>query len=373
MQKFWFQEFELRKLPALDAARGFAAFWVFCFHFWGFFCEQNFCSVPQIFAPFFRAGHLGVDIFFVLSGLLLFLSFAGKFEQNFWTTSKRFFARRFRRLFPLVAVFVTAVFILKFEFRAENFADFFAHLFFLQSLFFETYWGLNPVMWTLTVEFLFILILPILFFLGRKSLKFFLGILGILFLANFFYRFWIFQFFENWTTAERIFFSEQLWGRFDQFALGIFCGIAISHFSILIARFPRRNLIAKFATFFGAISAIFFAAIFANLNSAFREIIFGQIFLHFLFAFSFAIFIGGMIFSDDFRGKKFFAPQLFAQFSKISFGFFLWHFPVLSILKKVGADELVGFFGGILIAIFLSIFSLFFVEKFFEKLLKSKF
>jgi peptidoglycan/LPS O-acetylase OafA/YrhL len=82
--------------PALDGVRAVAVLLVFAFH-------AN--------APGMRAGFLGVDLFFVLSGYLitsLLIAEAAKTERVALTA---FWGRRVRRLFPAFIVMVTAVVI----------------------------------------------------------------------------------------------------------------------------------------------------------------------------------------------------------------------------------------------------------------------
>ncbi len=51
-------------------------------------------------------GYLGVDIFFVISGFLITASLLKKGERNFKKFLINFYARRIKRLFPTLAVFV---------------------------------------------------------------------------------------------------------------------------------------------------------------------------------------------------------------------------------------------------------------------------
>jgi len=331
---------------------------VFIFHFWGFFQEKlNFYA--DFFLIPFKAGHLGIDIFFVLSGLLLFLSIARDGQVKI-----DFFYRRFWRLVPLAFTVTILLFILKgpsFWFSILGIKNLIFHLLFLQSLSLDTYWNLNPVMWTLTLEMLFIIILPLLIYLSFKRKKVFLSLIFSLLILNFLYRFFVFNFFEIWSVKEKIFYSEQLWGRFDQFALGIFSGVLlISPQNILKKITPFVSFLLSFLGLLGLIISFF---IFASLGSDFRSNLFLQIFLHFFTAFSFVIFLGGFLSNQNKFIKKIFAPLIFEKFGKISYSFFLWHFPVLSVLKKFIDSPLWGFLLALLFSIILSMLSYIFIEK----------
>lgn len=58
-----------RVIPQLTGIRALAALWVACFHFRPYILESFPQSWPLI--PLFNVGHLGVDLFFILSGFIL--------------------------------------------------------------------------------------------------------------------------------------------------------------------------------------------------------------------------------------------------------------------------------------------------------------
>lgn len=96
-------------IPALTGIRGAAALWVFLFHL------PLTASLPLI-----RDGFLGVDVFFVLSGFVLSLAYAGKPPSGldgYW----RFLVTRAARIWPLhaVALLVLACLV----FALPGFAD----------------------------------------------------------------------------------------------------------------------------------------------------------------------------------------------------------------------------------------------------------
>jgi len=83
----------LRSNPALDGLRGLAVLGVLSFHcYW----------------PVLRAGVLGVDLFFVLSGFLITALLLDEHAREGRVSLRAFYARRARRLFP--ALFVLLAF-----------------------------------------------------------------------------------------------------------------------------------------------------------------------------------------------------------------------------------------------------------------------
>jgi peptidoglycan/LPS O-acetylase OafA/YrhL len=333
--------------PIFDALRGIAAFLVLCYHFWTFFPFEGGVSFP------FSGGHLGVDLFFVISGFVIFLSLLRS------SSLLSFFSKRFWRIFPLAAFFVLTVFCMKAVLdggiSGELLRNGVAHILFIQSLFPETYHGLHPVMWTLTVEVLFYLSLPLLLYLGRKRLSHFLGIIGCLTLMSWIFRAWIYQFFGEWDIHERVFYSEQFWGRFDQFTLGI--GLAL----LWIFRekwIPKvSEAVFLFSQWGGLGALLFIYFFFAYIGSDFRDSLFLQVFLHFLVTLALSIFLMGILFfprntnkgaSPRMEGAAYkaapdkkrtpLAPlirgEYFIFLGHISYSLYLWHFPIQSFWKK---------------------------------------
>jgi peptidoglycan/LPS O-acetylase OafA/YrhL len=82
----------------LTGIRGFAALWVACFHF------QNLPIMQALqLGPIVTRGFRGVDVFFVLSGLVLALNYAQRFASpNLdWAMFREFLVRRFARIYPV--------------------------------------------------------------------------------------------------------------------------------------------------------------------------------------------------------------------------------------------------------------------------------
>ena len=86
-------------LPALTGLRAVAAVWVVLFHY----RDDLLALVPGL-APldtFMRAGYLGVDLFFPLSGFLLAYTYADRLGTFSWRASSDFVRNRFARVWPV--------------------------------------------------------------------------------------------------------------------------------------------------------------------------------------------------------------------------------------------------------------------------------
>src|SRR5436190_6115107 len=97
------------RIGALQGIRGFAVALVFVVHhhtlFGEYAAERSWTSAASVF--FGVAGHAGVDLFFVLSGALVY-----GLVLDRPMTFREFFGRRLRRLYPAFGVVLTLYLIL---------------------------------------------------------------------------------------------------------------------------------------------------------------------------------------------------------------------------------------------------------------------
>lgn len=144
----------LPRVESLTGLRWFAAFGVFLHHF------MNFAPIPKVsrITPF---GVTGVTFFFVLSGFVLTWSF---FDRD---TARRFYWRRFARIYPLV--FVTTLLALPVFYGAERFqkpwdiGNIVLSLVLLHAWFSGLpliFFGGNPASWSLSSEAFFYAVFP---------------------------------------------------------------------------------------------------------------------------------------------------------------------------------------------------------------------
>lgn len=153
--------------------RGMAALLVVGFHavaIWTYF-GPGFPGTPL--ARFLDAGWIGVDFFFVLSAFLLSLPILTKPEQvktsGFWRT---YAAKRWLRIAPpyYVSILVVLVLTQQVNYLWTHSGDVALHALYAHNFSPQSTLAINPVYWTLAVEFQFYLILPAfaLLFLGRR-------------------------------------------------------------------------------------------------------------------------------------------------------------------------------------------------------------
>ncbi|MDO6499532.1 acyltransferase family protein [Photobacterium sanguinicancri] len=150
-----------------DLLRLILAVLVFMAH-WNALTSQNISSI------WFNLGGIAVDMFFVVSGFLIFWSF--DLDGNI----KRFYIKRFFRVFPLYAIVILLQTIFFLFFSNGSFYDsicyFISNLFFLNFLYptvgdvFSTLNvdAINGSLWTLKNEVAFYVIVPAIYFFHKK-------------------------------------------------------------------------------------------------------------------------------------------------------------------------------------------------------------
>ena len=307
----------------LDMFRGIAAIFVLLFHFYTFYSHE-LLSFSQYFS-LLSLGHIGVDLFFVLSGFLITLSL--------WRSKSfsHFFVKRLKRIAPLVIATTLVFWGMKTDFSEItlwNITDLFSHLFFVNGFFPEFYSTINPVTWSISIEMAFYILLPVVWIVfAKKNMKKFFTIFSVLVVCSFFYRAFLFYYFQEHSEINahlKIIYSEQLWGRLDQF----FVGIILAY--LYISKIKRIGGVV-FSSFLLLISGY----LFFEYQSHFRDIFLLQVFLHTATALGFA----GILYSfvstnDESFIKNNSITKILSWFGSISYGIYIFHFAIISLVYK---------------------------------------
>jgi peptidoglycan/LPS O-acetylase OafA/YrhL len=166
------------RLPHLDGLRGLAIVAVVLYH-----CYSRWPDVPSLYTPVFSKGFMGVQLFFLLSGFLIFMSL----ETS--SSLLNFVYRRWLRLFPAMVVaswliVVTSPYLYN---RVEGLPgswDALPGLLFMDPHWLRDYFHLNVTgplegdFWTLFTEVKFYLLFGTAFFLMRRRAVFVLAALS---------------------------------------------------------------------------------------------------------------------------------------------------------------------------------------------------
>ena len=160
----------MKRLAALEGLRGYAAFLVFLVHSCGFVLSRvhgvdaDHASIGDASAGvavllFLFRSHYGVDLFFVLSGLLM-----ADIAARRWPGTRIFLARRALRIYPAYVASLAIAVLAGWVFFGQHatWRQVAANLAFLQGFFVLGVPALNPVTWSLSYEAAFYLAVPLL-------------------------------------------------------------------------------------------------------------------------------------------------------------------------------------------------------------------
>ena len=382
------------KVDALLVLRGFAGFCVVLRHVArSFGPNANILTVLGHNLSWLVAatGALGVWIFFILSGYLMGKGF---YTQRYKLNRKSifsFYSNRLLRIYPLYVVSIIVVWaamIKSYPLNPENLKTL-AHLL-LFSYYQETRFP-NSLLWTISTEFRFYLLVPLAFFLGHKFLKnswvyaFVAGAVLVLALAN---RYFLFQ---NYGAMEGF---DLLWikkiyipmhANLDLFLSGLFLNYLVQKrkatkgVTVLGARL--RKLIAL--GLFGAmvVAQNYIAAV-AEVDATTIEAAMFYIYMPTLVIFA----VGYLIYQFESK-SNYHVPAISWSFIKqnplrvtevvgiLTYGIYLWHMPVLlsfSYLKLDFSNDHIKFVVLLLYTFLLSVAvaaaTYFLIEKKFDKL-----
>lgn len=158
----------MKRLEALEGLRGHAVLLVFLVHACGYAAARLYGIEPDSAAiadlpakaavlEFFFRSHYGVDLFFVLSGLLM-----ADIAARRWPGTATFLGRRALRIYPAYAASVVLAFVAVWWFAGHGFAwrDLAANAVFLHGFFGLGFAAVNPVTWSLSYEAAFYILVP---------------------------------------------------------------------------------------------------------------------------------------------------------------------------------------------------------------------
>lgn len=215
--------FDTDKLEYIDALRGIACLSILVYHFSDYLYLAD-VDVPPSLDPFFRLSSYAVPLFFIVSAFTLYLSLESKRGE-----SRRYAKFYIRRLFRIAPLFYAV--LIFFTIRAAivqddppSGAEVLANAFFVFNLIPSYFESIVPTGWTIGVEMLFYLWLPLIFIaVGsfRRSLVFAAGAVVLYHLSKMLLP-GIFE--GQYGTFS---FISQL----QVFAIGMVCYFAFKHYS----------------------------------------------------------------------------------------------------------------------------------------------
>ena len=210
------------RLAVLDGLRGLAIVLVVVTHSFvtGFRPKTSIGHVSFGLEPVVLAGSLGVELFFFISGFVLFLPYArAMFGERAVPTLAHFIDRRFIKIVPsyYVAVVATAfLFFLPADVERRRVIEIARHLVFVHSFWRESIYALVSAFWSLAIEVQFYVLFPALAAAMRRRP---LSTYAALLVVGEGFRIWLAATGRN----QDFFWVCQLPAQLDLFGLGMLC------------------------------------------------------------------------------------------------------------------------------------------------------
>lgn len=241
-------------VPVLTGIRGWAALWVFLYHAW-VMAGPRLIKLPLgiielDLTPFFSIGWAGVPVFFVLSGFLLGLPFA-QWQAGVRERPElgRYLFRRVMRVFPAYYVQVLVLIVIAWGVHRHvligSGSEAIRHSL---MLFVPPPVGMtpvNPVWWTLPIEFSFYLLLPLLAYLLRP--RDWWRLLAVCMAVMWSWRHAVVIWMVDRPVPEKLVAAYQLPGSLDTFGLGMLAALLYVNRARIPAWVLPRNEMGRMA------------------------------------------------------------------------------------------------------------------------------
>ena len=324
------------EIPALTGLRGVAALWVVLLHTWSFAGSPKVELLGLPIWRFFACGWMGVDLFFVLSGFLLGTPFVLA-ARGVGTAPdlRRFWRKRIGRVIPAYwgQLLLLAGLALWIDGQwPMTWLETLAQFTLTENLLPVFKEPLNPVHWSLPVEWDFYILLPLLALPWRRLKPWQVFALAIAF--GVLWRIACMYAFHLWQADGLRFYTTvlQLPSRVDEFFAGMLAGVAVAQ-----ARVGRPWL----AILAGALLALGLAW---PLGAVGDFVSGGKLpwlyVVYSVLAVAFGLLVAGAARGGRLARVLFANPPLrFA--GVISYSLYLWHYPVLEWLRQakwIGVD-----------------------------------
>jgi peptidoglycan/LPS O-acetylase OafA/YrhL len=328
----WPESGAISPIPALDGLRAVAVLLVLVFHAWferdGYIVEGQ---LPQDFPIFY--GRTGVQLFFVLSGFLLFLPYAKwLFGLQAQPNARLFYRRRALRVVP--AYWVSLLILLPtVPLTAARLLDGVAHAAFLSNALPDSVYTINGVFWTMAIEVQFYVLLPLMAWatvqvarrtsplVGLAALA--IATMGISALAD---RLSSIDAVANLPQAGLLVGQPSVWNWLAVFC----CGMLVAAAYVYVRQVWRPALVARRMLTVGATVA-FCAGIGLAVAIAFVPALHKVPMKTQLYGMAYAAVLAGLVFGP--RVLRYVFELRWVRFvGLISYSFYIWHTIVLAIL-----------------------------------------
>ena len=358
-------------MPVLNGYRGIAILLVFLFHSISDLAAESAESVDSFYRDIMKLSWCGVDAFFVLSGFLITgILLDTREKPNFF---RNFYARRMIRIFPVYYVFLSIFLgvihplIRSYEYENNLDSSQIWYWFYLENWkwIIQGVFDRGPLIhfWSLVLEEQFYLIYSaLIYFLPRRLLSWFLGI--VILFAVFFRSCLLLTHPLTHTLAQNIYVNPLC--RLDTLAIGSLIALWMRSDRIL----PRLLWISPILMIMSSISLSIIHITQGGLDP-FNPVV-QSIGFSLLAIFFSSLLILAVAQSENSLLVRCLSWSPLQQLGTISYGFYIYHFPILWMLcdriyEYVGHSFIVGhlatvFFCGVL-TLFVSLVSWYCLEQ----------
>lgn len=302
-----------------------------------YFAHWNTLSAQNIEIFIFKLSGFAVDMFFVVSGFLIFWSYEN--DQN----NKNFYIKRFFRIFPLYAFLIVLQTLFFIGFSDGN--SFEIIKYFIVNIFFLNFLAptvgtifsglevnaINGSLWTLKNEVAFYVIVPLIFMLYKRF--------GIIFLLIMYILSVIYMFTVDYMGIEKL--LVQFPAQLRLFTIGIIC-------YVIFTKFNKNNI-------YLAVAISFFLILF------FKDLMYFKYMIYPICIGVFVIFCA------------YFIKHIKVNFD-FSYSFYILHFPVIQLALYFGinpTNPIISFLTLFIVILILSYLSEKYIEKKFIKIGKN--
>lgn len=340
--------FKINYISELDGLRGAAILAVMIFH---------------AGAPFLRGGFIGVDVFFVLSGFLITSLLISEFDRYGSVSLKNFYIRRALRLAPalisLLIVFCLASFAVLDEEKANsNYKDALISLAYLSN--WARAFSMHPPdflghTWSLSIEEQFYIVWPIiLLMLLRASEKrhHVVAIAAAIALLSWAFRIYLSI---NATPPERLY--NGLDTRADALMVGCTLGVMLS--SGLVSE-NAKNMLQKLLVVIAPLSVACLIAFSTLVHWRDPNMYYFGFFIVEILT---AVLVLDILMNPQSIIRKLLAMRWLVWVGSISYGLYLWHYPIYRTMSALGFHGLTIISVGSFITFIVATLSYYVMEK----------
>lgn len=299
--------------PALTGLRFVAASMVFLHH-------NEYKEKSGVLFNITNELHIGVTIFFVLSGFLITYRYYEQKKLNI----KQFFVNRFARIYPVYFVLTTVTFIIMFFQKIKvSFLIllFICNITFLRGFIDKYKFSGVGTGWSLTVEEMFYLFSPVFFYLIKKSKLNLVKLPILLLLCGLGLCYFFTEIYPSLFLNSYLFILDfTFFGRSFEFFVGIML-------ALFVFKNPIKNNNAKVFTYVGLFTLCFFVCLLIILKDfSWNKDRFWSIMTnnYLIPIFSLALLFYGLLYEKTLF-RKLLETKLFQILGKSSYVFYLIH------------------------------------------------